>query len=868
MCREQGKSVIPEGVCVLLALATPKKRALEVMGTVQHTCQAHNWVKVVINHFETPPAHLPPNPACVIQSMELPGFKSRFWKRLSPEIVRGFTHIFLPDSDMAFGPSDFDMVAFLRISAATNVSVLAPSPYGSGNGMFPLGDHAHGGLRQMCGGRGSRMKAFDPVRRCAACLHATVEVKAPLFTSHAWKVLHARIYTQAPDDVLLGDGYVDHLWCNFLGEVVHGCKLPWMLKQRDPGFGRKPPPCMGQACAYSYATPLRHLNDNVINTCGELRPVNFDDHPLHAWLVGQRFGPYWTTPSLRPGNTSLTPERACWDLPALATKVAALEGFNITSVAVLAQQERVAIKTRETKAARSHLCGLNNQSTAKRILIQPKTIEPKVSRLRLFHPNNSTRQMRRSHHRNDSTYRTQEECSRSFSAAHAGRASAWCGGDAGGYSRAGFGDATGTVCMLTPVYQAHFHFLAKRVEATYRLALGELPTTVAVFDDGLAVRSFCQKHHAACRYSHLYLLNLAELLGPSGWRAAQDMLRTGGYAKRAKLRDSKWPGDQLAQNCAPKFGPQCYQSLKKFYGAAEGPSHCQHFWVSDAETYPFRPYNFTALVAHSFTKRHMQRDAQLFKSLLSWYPDRWGCNHTQNKYGDASCGEWVASTLSMGQGYPAMLLDGTGLWRKMRQSVFDLNNWWMYERSTVRAMIDRTEQLRGVHFASYFASLQMSDVQFWTYSLEFLAARPGSQMASNSFFDLLQGAFPDAFGACCLAACAGAAIPAAPHDISVASPRIKRRHEAVTNISPMCHELSDMWSPCFRAHASDAKIAAFLVEQLGMFSIFGDAVSTMPHSLLNADHRISWVHCNANRWSGIPSFGRPPAWVVIGHGRT
>ena len=31
----------------------------------------------------------------------------------------------------------------------------------------------------------------------------------------------------------------------------------------------------------------------------------------------------------------------------------------------------------------------------------------------------------------------------------------------------------------------------------------------------------------------------------------------------------------------------------------------------------------------------------------------------------------------------------------MYQTIFDLNNWWMYDREMVRAMIDRTEQVRG-----------------------------------------------------------------------------------------------------------------------------------------------------------------------------
>lgn len=38
---------------------------------------------------------------------------------------------------------------------------------------------------------------------------------------------------------------------------------------------------------------------------------------------------------------------------------------------------------------------------------------------------------------------------------------------------------------------------------------------------------------------------------------------------------------------------------------------------------------------------------------------------------------------------------------KMYQTVFDLNNWWMYDREMVRAMIDRTEQVHPAETLSH-----------------------------------------------------------------------------------------------------------------------------------------------------------------------
>ena len=44
----------------------------------------------------------------------------------------------------------------------------------------------------------------------------------------------------------------------------------------------------------------------------------------------------------------------------------------------------------------------------------------------------------------------------------------------------------------------------------------------------------------------------------------------------------------------------------------------------------------------------------------------------------------------------------------MGQTVFDLNNWWMAERTMLRAIIDRTEQVRGVHFTSHAQHVRYS----------------------------------------------------------------------------------------------------------------------------------------------------------------
>mmetsp|Transcript_53461 Transcript_53461/g.94316 ORF Transcript_53461/g.94316 Transcript_53461/m.94316 type:complete len:157 (-) Transcript_53461:16-486(-) len=148
-------------------------------------------------------------------------------------------------------------------------------------------------------------------------------------------------------------------------------------------------------------------------------------------------------------------------------------------------------------------------------------------------------------------------------------------------------------------------------------------------------------------------------------------------------------------------------------------------------------------------------------------------------------------------------------------------------------MIDRTEQVRGEHFVDFFASLQTTDVAFWDYVFEHLATHPSSPMEHRSFLHDVRAAFPEAFRRCCACSASGsAALP--------------------------CYALSDLWSPCFRRHATDAQIGRFIVESLGMFGIFGNLLLQpgFPTSILEAEPRLSWAVNNADRWKPPPSIAQ------------
>jgi hypothetical protein len=186
--------------------------------------------------------------------------------------------------------------------------------------------------------------------------------------------------------------------------------------------------------------------------------------------------------------------------------------------------------------------------------------------------------------------------------------------------------------MLTPVYAAHFHHLEKRLLETARFAVGKVPTTVVVFDDAIAHAAFCTRHPKGCGGEvKMYPLNLKAMLGDDKYAVARRMLASGNWRQRELRRNRTFGSDPLSFACSPKFGGQCYQSLKKFYGAAEGP--CSRYWVSDAETFPFRMYRWSQLVKVAWPS-----ERRPFLLVPSWYPDRWGCTYTQDDYSDSSCG--------------------------------------------------------------------------------------------------------------------------------------------------------------------------------------------------------------------------------------
>ena len=300
------RSDVPQ-LKLLLATATSHKNFVRVAHSLSNLCSTYTWVRALLNVHDSP---LAPSSLSLLGAIHqcvtshvLPGFKPFWWKHtLTPAVTRKYTHVWLVDSDLDFGPEAFPLETFVRLMHATNVSVLGPAPWKRGPGGVGLNEltrpHCHHSacgcwgamaVHRGCSRRQHNFRAppaksqrllqkTAPVANCAVCRTAWVEVKAPLFTSASWEAVYQLLLRHMPDSVLTGAGFVDSVWCGLLDHALHGCPLPWMIKGTGPGrhlaFGgpKTHPPCHGAACATSYATPIRDLDTHEnIETVQALR---------------------------------------------------------------------------------------------------------------------------------------------------------------------------------------------------------------------------------------------------------------------------------------------------------------------------------------------------------------------------------------------------------------------------------------------------------------------------------------------------------------------------------------------------------------------------------------------------------------------
>ena len=366
---------------------------------------------------------------------------------------------------------------------------------------------------------------------------------------------------------------------------------------------------------------------------------------------------------------------------------------------------------------------------------------------------------------------------------------------------------TQQVCMLVPVHEPHFGFLQKRLNLTYSLVEGEQPNTVVVFDDDSAILEYMAQNPAHRDNANIHALSLKKMVGEDDFSKLAEFLQI------TNETDAFHPGNH--SGCLKRTPGRVYQAIKKFYGPLYSPDFCKYFWVSDAESWPFRKYNFNELIQYSF----VNSTTSMYQIVNSWHPrqDCLGVKH--NSHTDPSCGIMVQDGLGYSGYWDERDGSADSLERKLQQTMFDLNNWWMYERETIKHMHELVELRLDKSVATTLVTYRLADIAFWTQYLQSLDSRSDS-LSIRNFPDEVKLAFPLAFDRCC--SCADNLIP--------------------------CADLHVLFSPCFLEHATHQQIGNFIVEQLGIFGILGNDISAIPIELFNAEKRISWVTNNADLW--------------------
>ena len=313
-----------QNLCVLVAVAVARSssRFADLRNSISELCTAHSWVRVALNLFDEVPSttlaadlHSAGTPgglhSCVSLST-IAAFKTRFWQQaLLPTRLHGITHLFLVDSDMDIRPAHFDFVTLVRLSQATNVSILSPAPYGGGNGFYHLDaprlNNNYALTKAHCGGKPS-----DWAYNCPVCRQSVVEVKAPLFTIAAWSVLFQRVLSRMPASTLVGTPeWIDLMWCQLMAHHLDGCDPS---KQMGLPFGSDN--CIGRnSCAYSYITPIKHNNDLEIEQRNRSRATGADPTRFtEVWLdKNAEKKRYFMAPSWRPKGSYLRNE-PCWSM--------------------------------------------------------------------------------------------------------------------------------------------------------------------------------------------------------------------------------------------------------------------------------------------------------------------------------------------------------------------------------------------------------------------------------------------------------------------------------------------------------------------------------------------------------------------------
>eukprot|EP00747_Dinoflagellata_sp_TGD_P163981 gnl/TRDRNA2_/TRDRNA2_183305_c0_seq1.p1 gnl/TRDRNA2_/TRDRNA2_183305_c0~~gnl/TRDRNA2_/TRDRNA2_183305_c0_seq1.p1 ORF type:complete len:703 (+),score=102.20 gnl/TRDRNA2_/TRDRNA2_183305_c0_seq1:36-2144(+) len=366
------------------------------------------------------------------------------------------------------------------------------------------------------------------------------------------------------------------------------------------------------------------------------------------------------------------------------------------------------------------------------------------------------------------------------------------------------------VCMLVPVHDEHFSFLASRLRLQSQLIEGPTVPTVVVFDDEVGVSSpsaFCQKFPVECKLPGFIPVTLSGLLGESLFNYTWHRLMT---AEGAAVNPRINPGSP--NGTAWMGSGRVWQTLKKFYGAAFARPECGFYMVSDAESFPFKKHNLSHWLQES-AKKHMVVSAE-------WYPDRFGCSGT--------LGDWQDEVHFLN--IVAEQLKLVDIWPTKRAHQFEIqpDQYWMYHPHMVRRLLSFTEERVGMSFPAWLAEMSIGDSAlhiFMAQSLHDLKDADAVEM--KNIPEAFQQAFPEVHKLC--SAC------------SQESSAMKVNWYANQMTDRPCTQTIALFTPCALQRLTAKEISRFLVEELGYLGIFSQfLVDSVPLPILSGHPGLAW----------------------------
>jgi hypothetical protein len=372
-------------------------------------------------------------------------------------------------------------------------------------------------------------------------------------------------------------------------------------------------------------------------------------------------------------------------------------------------------------------------------------------------------------------------------------------------------------CVLIPVHQPHFGYLRFRLFSSLALNTGIYPNHYIVFDDQLALQNFCKGFEDLCNHKNHHLLDLESLIGVEEYQFVNE------YLFRPDAPEFFSDGSCI------RSPNRIMQALKKFKGVESIESECESVWVSDSESFPFRPFPFTELLSIS----------KGFSIVASWYKDKWGCKDKINWHNDNFCGNITATRLHLDQSWDFQVNQYD--FQKGEQMIWQINDWWFYNPQIISRTIKRAEILTKTTFSKFWMTMRDSCSSFYHHHAEYFAAVEPSLGVIKNFPEEISNFFPGAFDQCC--------------------------HCQKSGKGP-CMKLNELWkNPCFVESGLDwSLIGKFIVERLGVFGLYHRYFNTIPIDLLESEHRLSWcIHnCNFTKFrSKLESFLDRPTLAVI-----